>query len=233
MVTRRRPHNSPGWTALARHRWLVLAPHPDDETLGAGALIAHASKTGMLKAVVYLTDGGGSHPVRGTARKRLVQERCREAWRAIQRLSGRQARRPIHLGWRDAQPHTPDSPKFLDTLACLTSLVRRRRITAIAVTSLDDPHCDHQVAARLAHACAATPGVAARIYEYGIWTDTPPRRVICYRTPPVSTGKRRAALQCHRSQLTGAFGNGFRLPREFRTMPAADLLYSRRYAHAV
>jgi hypothetical protein len=31
------------WRSL---RWLVLAPHADDETLGAGALIAQAEATG-------------------------------------------------------------------------------------------------------------------------------------------------------------------------------------------
>ena len=41
-------------------RWLVIAPHPDDETLGAGALIHHAAARNRLGGVVFLTDGGGS-----------------------------------------------------------------------------------------------------------------------------------------------------------------------------
>ncbi|WP_312082777.1 PIG-L family deacetylase, partial [Brevundimonas sp.] len=42
-------------------RWLVIAPHADDETLGAGALIRQAAETGRLAGVVVLTDGAGSH----------------------------------------------------------------------------------------------------------------------------------------------------------------------------
>ena len=39
---------------------LVLAPHPDDESLGCGALLA-ASFAGPGAHVICLTDGGASH----------------------------------------------------------------------------------------------------------------------------------------------------------------------------
>ena len=41
---------------------LILAPHPDDETLGCGGLIAAASAAGHPPFVLVLTDGTGSHP---------------------------------------------------------------------------------------------------------------------------------------------------------------------------
>jgi LmbE family N-acetylglucosaminyl deacetylase len=40
-------------------RLLVVAPHPDDETLGAGGLMARVHATGGRVNVVYLTDGDG------------------------------------------------------------------------------------------------------------------------------------------------------------------------------
>src|SRR5215471_1540498 len=40
-------------------RLLVVAPHPDDETLGAGGLIQRVHATGGSVKVVYLTDGDG------------------------------------------------------------------------------------------------------------------------------------------------------------------------------
>ncbi len=40
---------------------VVLAPHPDDESLGCGALLA-AAFAGKGARVVCLTDGSGSHP---------------------------------------------------------------------------------------------------------------------------------------------------------------------------
>lgn len=48
-------------------RWLVLAPHPDDEVLGPGATLAMAVRAGIEVKVVVLTDGAaqGSAGVRG------------------------------------------------------------------------------------------------------------------------------------------------------------------------
>src|SRR5712691_6800604 len=40
-------------------RLLVVAPHPDDETLGAGGLIQRVHENGGVVKVLYLTDGEG------------------------------------------------------------------------------------------------------------------------------------------------------------------------------
>ncbi len=39
---------------------IVIAPHPDDDVLGCGALIARASMHLPVR-VIYLTDGSASH----------------------------------------------------------------------------------------------------------------------------------------------------------------------------
>jgi LmbE family N-acetylglucosaminyl deacetylase/SAM-dependent methyltransferase len=41
---------------------VVVAPHPDDETLGAGGLIASAADAGVPVHVLLVTNGEGSHP---------------------------------------------------------------------------------------------------------------------------------------------------------------------------
>src|ERR1700746_771451 len=41
---------------------LVLAPHPDDESLGCGGLIAACCAAGRPPGVAILTDGCASHP---------------------------------------------------------------------------------------------------------------------------------------------------------------------------
>lgn len=76
-------------------RWLVIAPHADDETLGAGALIHQAAEARRLAGVVILTDGAGSHDHSDAAsRARLVRTRRLEAGRAVRRLAGMRRRRP-------------------------------------------------------------------------------------------------------------------------------------------
>jgi len=46
-------------TVDAGTRLLVVAPHPDDEVLGAGGLIEHVRESNGAVRVVYLTDGEG------------------------------------------------------------------------------------------------------------------------------------------------------------------------------
>jgi len=49
----------PSLTVPTGARLLVVAPHPDDETLGVGGLIQRVHATGGIVKVVYLTDGEG------------------------------------------------------------------------------------------------------------------------------------------------------------------------------
>jgi LmbE family N-acetylglucosaminyl deacetylase len=206
-------------------RWLVLSPHPDDETLGAGALIRQAARTGHLAGLVYLTDGSGSHP---TSRG-LVALRRREAAAALFRLVGARNPAPIHLGWKDAAPAAPETPPFLRTVHRLGALCRRLRVDIIAVTALHEPHCDHGAAAQVAYAARAVARRRLLVAEYRVWALTSfGRGYRSVETLPMPVGHRRRALQAHRSQLTSARGPGFRLPADRQRMPASDILYLRK-----
>lgn len=56
---RQPPPPPPTFAVPAAARLLVVAPHPDDETLGAGGLLQRVHATGGAVKVVYLTDGEG------------------------------------------------------------------------------------------------------------------------------------------------------------------------------
>ena len=81
----------PGGTRL-----LVIAPHPDDEVLGAGGLMQRVHATGGAVRVVYLTDGEGypegvmetDHTLKPTVKDYLGygKQRRREARNALVRL---------------------------------------------------------------------------------------------------------------------------------------------------
>lgn len=211
------------WNTL---RWLVLAPHADDETLGAGALIAQTSATGLFAGLVYLTDGSGSHETPHGRAGRLVATRRREAATALFRLTGNRKPSPVHLAWKDAAPHSADGPVFARTVAKLAALCRRRRVDAIAVTALHEPHCDHAAAALVAYALTSAARRRLVVAEYCVWSEIPPEcRFKAVRTRPMPTGRRRHALQAHRSQLTASHGPGFRLPKSRQRMPACDVLF--------
>ena len=200
-------------------RWLVIAPHPDDETLGAGALIHHAAARDRLGGVVFLTDGGGSHP-QGTPQLRAV--RRREARRAVGLLT----EMPVSidwLGWADGNPSHEASTAFGRSARRLGTIIRARRIDALAVSDPGDRHCDHVAAFNLARAARDQSRRALQIFTYSVWHE-PACRGTRFATPAMPSGVRRRALSAHRSQLTPSMGEGFRLPKPMRRMTSADQL---------
>lgn len=206
-------------------RWLVIAPHADDETLGAGALIADASADGRLVAVAYLTDGTGSHPHDGPAsRARLKAMRRAEAREACRRLSGPKPIDLLFLDWPDAEPLTPGASAYEVSRRHVAALCRRERVDAIAVTAADEPHCDHAAAFQFAVAVSRSALRPVAVFEYLVWSTVRPSGRV-FATKPIMAGRRRAALAAHRSQLTPAFGEGFRLPEHQRVMSTRDRLY--------
>jgi LmbE family N-acetylglucosaminyl deacetylase len=61
--------------ALSKNdRILILSPHPDDETLGAGGLMAKAASLGIPVRVVFLTNGDGSLATRLVQDARFVEQ---------------------------------------------------------------------------------------------------------------------------------------------------------------
>lgn len=229
MVARARTAQQLGLTRWARARWLVLAPHADDETLGAGALIVDAASRGVLAGLVFVTNGAGSHAHdSATQENRLVNTRRHEGALALRRLGGvRQP--PVFLNWPDARPFSADEPEFDHAAQKLAALCVQRSVDAIAVTAGHEPHCDHVAACNLAYAAARRTSRAVTVFEYIVWADRPPgSRFSAIRTPSMSRGQRRSALAAHRSQLTPLLGDGFRLPAHQLDMNAFDVLYTRR-----
>lgn len=206
--------------ALASRRWLVLAPHPDDETLAAGALLAATARDGHGARVVYLTDGAASHP--GSAsfpRRRLAALRRREARAALRRLCGAGALAPLFLDWPDATPHASGSAAFDRSLRALVNVIRRDRVDALATTWSGEPHCDHAAAAALAKAAAARCFGRLQLYWSVVWGWETPEMACLVEGPVLPLGhgaaRRKSALGRHRSQVGAVVTDspdGFSLP---------------------
>ena len=70
--------------ALPTGNVLVIAPHPDDESLGCGGLLSMLAAAGRSLHIVFVTDGGASHPHSRTwSRSRLALQREQEAAEAL------------------------------------------------------------------------------------------------------------------------------------------------------
>ncbi len=77
----------------------VIAPHPDDETMGLGATIATLAASGVDVQVVSVSDGGASYPLLSNgARLELEAVRRAELRRSLGCLG---AGEPITLGMPD------------------------------------------------------------------------------------------------------------------------------------
>ena len=223
-------------------RWLVLAPHPDDETLGAGALIGALADAGRCAQVVYLTDGAGSHPHSPSwSPERLAAKRRGEARAALRRLAGQRAAAPIFFDWPDARPHPAQSAAFSRSVDRLVALLRKRGITKLATTWSHEPHCDHTAAAALAMAAVQRMRGRVRVYWYVVWGWDAPQldqlarcRALALPNPGPQAVRRGSALAQHRSQLGSVITDspkGFRLPKAL-AKAAADrqMLFAARRA---
>lgn len=209
-------------TILAPGGLLVLAPHPDDKSLGCGGLIAEAVAKGRAVHVAILTDGRASHPgSREFPPPRLADLRAVEARGALAAL-GLPPDRLTWLGEPDGQ--APTNGAAFDALAGrLAELVARHDIATLCASAASDPHCDHEAAAMLAGEVARRTGV--RHLAYPVWTWALPDG---HQLPGPPAGARldiarhlpakRAAIAAHASQtgvLIADAPDGFRLAPEF------------------
>jgi len=147
---------------------LILAPHPDDESLGCGGLIAACCAVSRPPLVIILTDGSGSHPNYPPAE--LIALREAEATEAGSMLG-----LPIHRlkFLREPDTRAPhDGPACRRLVHRLADSVRSFGCSTILTTWRHDPHCDHQAAAYIAAETARITGI--RNLEYPIWGWTMP-----------------------------------------------------------
>ena len=187
---------------------LVLAPHPDDESLGCGGLIATACASGMPPVVVILTDGCRSHPNSRThPAERLRQLRESETMAAAKHL-GLPEERIVFMGFADAAAPVA-GPRFDDAVTALTMLIRDYGCPTVLTTWRHDPHCDHAAAAAIAAAACRITG--AELFAYPVWgwtlppeTDLDQSEITGFRLDIAQhLDAKRAAILAHQSQHAG------------------------------
>lgn len=182
-------------------RLLVLAAHPDDETLAAGGLIARARSVGAATTIVVATNGEASHPGSPTHTPgQLAARRKDEVTAAVARL---------HPAADVVFLDLPDGRLAAHTEAVAAAL--RTRLgdghgTVLAAPWHLDGHPDHDAAGRAA--VAATAGTAARLLEYPVWlwlwgedADLPWDGVVRLDLDAAERDAKESALAVHRSQV--------------------------------
>jgi LmbE family N-acetylglucosaminyl deacetylase len=166
-----------GWASQAPE-WLpppgpvvIVGPHPDDETLGAGGLIFTCSHLDIKVTVVSITDGEAACP----EVPMLEAVRRRELVGAMRRLGLAQTD-IFRLGM-------PDGALASREVELAQVLAKCMPDGAIMVAPFEyDGHPDHEAAGRACRIAALMRGL--RIVRYPIWAwDRSPSRLLMERAP--------------------------------------------------
>ena len=195
------PNQLPTVDPLSRgDRLLIVAAHPDDETLGAGGLIATAAELGVGVTVVIATDGEASHPDSPThSPAQLAQIRRAELTAALQILH---PSAEVHfLG-------LPDSGLSRREIE-LADLVAKHGVgmTHIVTPWAGDRHPDHAACARAGAQLARFNDVPQ--WQFPIWAwhwsepespALPQRRMKRIDLGPRARQAKARAIAAHRSQ---------------------------------
>lgn len=178
----------------------IVAPHPDDESLGCGGLIALLCQAGNRVRVIVVSDGSKSHPDSTQFPPAALRDlRAREALAATATL-GLSGDCVCFMKLPDTAVPRRGSAGFSEAASTMERLLSG--FDTVVAPYRDDAHSDHQASFELAREALARRPDEGRLLEYAIW---PGERGL----PPAQwrldirdvLPRKRAAIACHRSQL--------------------------------
>lgn len=148
---------------------VVMAPHPDDESLGCGGTIALLRQNGVPVSVIFVSDGSMSHP---SSKKyptdRLVALREKEAINALQIL-GVEASSVRFLRLKDGAVPMRGEPDFAEGVDAIFKAIKTLQPAALFVPWRRDPHKDHRATAAMVQAALESYASKIEVLEYFVW----------------------------------------------------------------
>lgn len=153
------PFRSDDWTASA----VIIAPHPDDETLGCGGVASKKIAAGADVRFVFVTDGAASHAHQLDAGA-LRRMRAGEALEAAARL-GAGADRVTFLNVPDG--HATEHVSELSRQ--LAELLRAWQPQSVYVVHPGDPPPDHRAVHLGVSQAIRAYGRPLTVFEYPVW----------------------------------------------------------------
>ncbi len=190
---------------------VVIAPHPDDEALGCGGLLALLRRAGQPVHAALVSDGTMSHP-RSVAFSAAARRAVREAeFRHALALLDVHTE-PLLLRLPDGTvPDGPGQPGFDEAAGRLRDFLTAARPATVLLPWRRDPHPDHRASYRLAQAALAGLPAAPRQLEYVVWAwqratpadlPRPDDHVAGFRlATDEGLPQKQCAIAAHRSQV--------------------------------
>ena len=201
---------APGWTALiaSAQAWtpplvstLIVVPHPDDESLSTGGLIAHLRRRQVRVVVICVTDGDAAYPDH-------VEPAELASWRRTEQQNALDALDVPAADVRRAGIGDGTVDAHVDALQSLVERVATESaIGHIVAPWVHDHHCDHEATGRAARDAARRLEIPL---TYGLFwgltrTDAPTGGAVELRRLDLSDDERARkdiAIGAHRTQIT-------------------------------
>ncbi|PSB31420.1 PIG-L deacetylase family protein [Chlorogloea sp. CCALA 695] len=202
---------------IAVAKALIVAPHPDDETLGCGGAIALLRSIGCDVRVLVISDGTLSHP---NSRKypRLALQELRES-ETISALAilGVEATAIKFLRLQDGSVSSQN--------ADISSYLAQITPEIVFLPLRYDPHPDHRASFQLVSKALTSLNMTPRLLEYPIWdwddsqsTNWDNNKLTSWQLDISSVVElKQQAIASYRSQITNLIDDdpqGFRLTPE-------------------
>ena len=202
---------SPSLNLTPGDRLLIIAPHPDDESLATGGLIQRAVKIGAEVRVVFVSDGDNNPwPQRLLERRWRIGATGRERWGARRRAEALAAllvlgvpeSSVVFLGWPDQGTTAALLHAHEQSIAVLTREIEAWRPTVIAAPSPYDVHPDHNALAVQLQLALARATCQPRQLRYFVHrSGALPRQHATLRLTEAEQAKKRNAILCHATQM--------------------------------
>lgn len=159
MRKRSHPFDVADWQASA----VIVAPHPDDETLGCGGVSSKKVRSGADVRFIFVTDGSASHS-NGVDRDALRITREGEAIEAVCRLGGSADQvRFLRVPDGMARHHVG---KIADAIA---QLLFAWQPQSVFVTHRKEPPADHVATNLGVRGALQLYGRRVTVFEYPVW----------------------------------------------------------------
>lgn len=143
---------------------LVIAPHPDDDVLGAGGSMAEASAGGRGVFSLYITDGRGSPRIdHSISDEKMAGRREGEALAALKAVGGAGG---FFLRRRSAELRGAGGAEALKEM---TGILQSIAPNTIYLPAPYERHRTHQICTRLAVDALRQSGVKAALLGYSLW----------------------------------------------------------------
>ena len=190
---------------------LVVAPHPDDETLGCGGTIALLRQFRIEVSVLVISDGTMSHPNSKSfpaSRLRILREN--ETLEGVG-LLGVTAENVKFLRLKDSKVPVRNAPDFDDAVKLSQNYLKQVNPNTVLIPWRRDPHPDHRATTEILRAAIEAFPRPPRIIEYLVWTweravpeDLPcSEEASAYKINIEAVlHQKQRAINCYRSQVS-------------------------------